>query len=102
MAVASAQALVGKQTLLFRFQLPRSNETIEASGQINWIGETKKRAGVRFVDLPLAAREQIQKWIDSQTSGHASGDQKPNGSAVPSPSPKIPQEFPRRELLHQE
>jgi TonB family protein len=102
MAVASAQALVGNQTLLFRFQLPRSNETIETSGEINWIGETKKRAGVRFVDLPVAARNQIQKWIDSETSGHSNGDQKPNGSAVPSPSPKIPQEFPRREFPHQE
>jgi outer membrane biosynthesis protein TonB len=102
MAVASAQALVGNQTLLFRFQLPRSNETIEASGEINWIGETKKRAGVRFIDLPLAARKQIQEWIDSETSGHSNGDQKPNGSAVPSSSPKIPQQFPRREFSHQE
>ena len=102
MAVASAQALVGKQTLLFRFQLPRTNETIETSGEINWIGETKKRAGVRFVDLPLAARKQIQKWIDSEISGHTNGDKKPNGSAVASPSPKIPQEFPRREFVHQE
>src|SRR6202795_3319597 len=102
MAVASAQALVGNQTLLFRFQLPRSQETIETSGQINWIGETKKRAGVRFVDLPLAAREQIQKWIDSQISGYSNGDQKPNGSAVSSPPPKISQEPPRHEPVHQE
>jgi outer membrane biosynthesis protein TonB len=94
MAVASAQALVGNQTLLFRFQLPRTDETIETSGEINWIGETKKRAGVRFVDLPLAARKQIQKWIDSEISGHINSDKKPNGSAVASPSPKIPQEFP--------
>jgi outer membrane biosynthesis protein TonB/c-di-GMP-binding flagellar brake protein YcgR len=102
MAVASAQALVGNQTLLFRFQLPRTNETIETSGEINWIGETKKRAGVRFVDLPLAARKQIQKWIDSEVSGHTNDDNKPNGSTVASPSPKIPQEFPRRHFVHQE
>jgi TonB family protein len=102
MAVASAQALVGNQTLLFRFQLPRSLETIETSGEINWIGETKKRAGVRFVDLPLAAREQIQKWIDAQTSGYTNGDQKPNGSSISSPQPKIPQELPRREPAHHE
>ena len=102
MAVASAQALVGKQTLLFRFQLPRTNETIETSGEINWIGETKKRAGVRFVDLPVATRKQIQKWIDSEVSGHTNGDKKPNGSAVAAPSPKIAQEFPRREFVHQE
>src|SRR6202030_2786282 len=63
MAVVSAHALVGNQTLLFRFRLPRSLEIIEAFGEINWIGETKKRAGVRFVELPAAGREQIQKWI---------------------------------------
>jgi TonB family protein len=103
MAVASAQALVGHQTLRFRFQLPRSLETIETFGEINWIGETKKRAGVRFVDLPLAAREQIRKWIDSQTSGHSNVEQKPNGSAVSSLSPQISQaprhEPSRRELV---
>ncbi len=97
MAVASAQALVGKQTLLFRFQLPRSLEIIETSGEINWIGETKKRAGVRFVDLPLAAREQIHKWIESQTSGYFNGDQKPTISAVSSPSPRTSKELPRHE-----
>jgi hypothetical protein len=100
MAVASAQALVGNQTLRFRFQLPRSLETIETSGEINWIGETKKRAGVRFVDLPIASREQIHKWIDEQTAGYSNGGQKPNGSAVGSPSPKIPRELPRYEPVH--
>jgi TonB family protein len=100
MAVASAQALVGNQTLRFRFQLPRSLETIEASGEINWIGETKKRAGVRFVDLPLAAREQIRKWIDLQTSGHFNDDQKPKTSVLSSPSAKIPQQLPHHEPVH--
>jgi TonB family protein len=102
MAVASAQAMVGNQTLNFRFQLPRSAETIEAFGEINWIGETKKRAGVRFVDLPVAAREQIRNWIDSETSGYSNGDQKTNGSSISSPSPKISQELPRHESVHDE
>ena len=102
MAVASAQALVGNQTLTFRFQLPRSLETIETSGEINWIGETKKRAGVRFVDLPVEAREQIHKWIDSQTSGYSNGEQKSNRSAVAAPSPKISRELPRYEPVNQD
>jgi outer membrane biosynthesis protein TonB len=102
MAVASAQALVGNQTLTFRFQLPRSLETIETSGEINWIGETKKRAGVRFVDLPVEAREQIHKWIDSQTSGYSNGEQKSNGSAMAAPSPKISRELPRYEPVNQD
>jgi outer membrane biosynthesis protein TonB len=102
MAVASAHALVGNQTLLFRFQLPRSLEIIEASGEINWIGETKKRAGVRFVDLPPAAREQIQRWIDSQISGRFDDHQKPNISPISPPSPRIPQGLPRHEPAYHE
>jgi TonB family protein len=74
MAVATAQALVGNQTLKFRFQLPRQLESIEAVGEIHWIGETRKRAGVRFVDLPSGAREQILRWIALQTRNDISED----------------------------
>ncbi len=96
MAVASAQALVGNQTLRFRFQLPRSLKTIETLGEINWIGETKKRAGVRFVDLSLSARDQIQEWIRLQVSGEADIRQKPHTSAVPA-APKYPRAFTHQE-----
>jgi TonB family protein len=80
MAVATAQALVGNQTLKFRFQLPRQLEPIEVVGEIHWIGETRKRAGVRFVDLPVGAQEQISRWIALQTKndiGELSGGSQP-------------------------
>jgi TonB family protein len=63
MAVSSAQPLGGDQTLRLRFQLPGFPNTIETVGEISWIGESKRRTGIRFVDLPESAREQIRKWI---------------------------------------
>src|ERR1700756_153255 len=60
-AVSTAQPLRGDQTLRLRFQLPRSPDIIETVGEISWIGESQKRAGVRFIDLPENARQQIQR-----------------------------------------
>src|SRR5207248_2206745 len=42
-------------------------DPIETIGEISWIGESKKRVGVRFIDLPEKVREQIQRWISLQT-----------------------------------
>jgi protein TonB len=67
MAVAAAQVIPGDQTLHFRFQLPRFPETIEAIAEISWIGETRKRAGFRFVNLPPRPRKQILDWITLQS-----------------------------------
>ncbi len=68
MAISAAQLLGGDQTLCLRFQLPRLPDIIETVGEISWIGESKKRAGIRFVDLPESARQQIQQWIALQTA----------------------------------
>ena len=46
-----------------RFQLPQSSDWIKARGQIAWTSETKKEAGIQFVDLPDLARKQIREWI---------------------------------------
>jgi periplasmic protein TonB len=71
MAVSTAQSLGSNRVWKFRFQLPRSPETIEALAEISWLGETKKRAGVRFVDLPAAALGQILEWIRQQSGDNA-------------------------------
>jgi TonB family protein len=68
-AVSAAQPLGGDQILRLRFQLPRLPDIIETVGEISWIGESKKRAGIRFVDLPESARQQIRRWIAMQTAG---------------------------------
>jgi hypothetical protein len=67
MAVAAADPLVIDDDLpRIRFQLPSSEQSIEISAQIVWLAESKKNAGIRFVDLTAEARNQISSWIASE------------------------------------
>ncbi len=67
MAVAAAGPLVvGDYLPRIRFQLPSSRQSIEISAQIVWLAESKKDAGIRFVDLTADARNQISNWIASE------------------------------------
>jgi PilZ domain-containing protein/TonB-like protein len=67
MAVAAADPLVVDDYLRrIRFQLPSSGKSIEISAQIVWQAESKKSAGMRFVDLTAEARNQISNWIASE------------------------------------
>jgi TonB family protein len=67
MAVAAADLLVvGDYLPRIRFQLPGSRQSIEISAQIVWQAESKKDAGIRFIDLTADARNQISNWIASE------------------------------------
>jgi TonB family protein len=64
MAIAAAEPLVVDDCLPhIRFQFPVSGQSIEISARIVWLAESKKSAGIRFVDLPAEARNQISNWI---------------------------------------
>ncbi len=63
-----------------RFLLPESREWIETSGEVAWIAESQKEAGVRFVDLRHDTREKIRNWISQEPSRAPSTHQ---GIAVP-------------------
>jgi periplasmic protein TonB len=73
MAVAAASPLVVDDCQLprIRLQLPSFGPSIEISAQIVWLAESKKKAGMRFVDLTAAARNQISNWIASEKSAPA-------------------------------
>jgi TonB family protein len=49
-----------------RFQLPDSKEWIETNGEVAWIGESQREAGVRFVDLMDDTRAKIRDWISQE------------------------------------
>jgi TonB family protein len=89
MALCAAQAISSDQTLHFRFQLPRFPETIEATAEITWIGETRKRAGFRFVNLLPRPRKQILDWITLQ-----------NENAAPAKLGAVSQEEPKNRVPH--
>jgi TonB family protein len=67
MAVAAADPLVVEDYFpRIRFQFPSSGQSIEISAQIVWLAESRKNAGIRFVDLTAEARNQIANWIMSE------------------------------------
>jgi TonB family protein len=68
LAVASAAPLYTDGLARMRFQLPGSGDWLEASGKIARISESKKEAGLRFVELSEDARDQIKGWISSGVS----------------------------------
>jgi len=67
MAIAAADPiLVDDYFPRIGFQAPGSAQSIEISAQIVWLAESKKAAGLRFVDLTAEARHQISNWITSK------------------------------------
>jgi TonB family protein len=71
-ALTSAAPLFPGVPIEMRFQLPGSNDWLEARGEIAQISGSKKEAGLRFVNLSEDARNQIQDWISSDISAAAS------------------------------
>jgi TonB family protein len=63
----SLTSAVGASAKL-RFQLPDSKEWIQTNGEIVWIAESQKEAGVRFVDLTEDTRIKIRNWISQEPS----------------------------------
>lgn len=66
LAIAAAEALTSDYFPSIRFQLPRSDALIEASGQVSWMSASKKEAGIRFIDLADGEREKIREWIATE------------------------------------
>ncbi len=46
-------------------------ESLEATGEIVWLREFERIAGVQFVDLAEGSREQIRQWLSFETSANA-------------------------------
>jgi len=79
LVLAAAAPLYGDRLPAMRFQLPETVHWIEASGEIAWISESKKEAGVRFLALKDEDRERIRTWVASDSASRES--QRPANSA---------------------
>lgn len=74
-----------------RFQLSESEGWIQAQARITWTGESRKLAGLEFVDLADDARGRIKEWLarealppgEASATGANSKDDKP-----PAPAPE--------------
>jgi TonB family protein len=50
-----------------RFQLSESEAWVEANARITWASESRKLAGLEFVDLPEDTRGRIREWLARET-----------------------------------
>lgn len=66
--VQSAEMITGDRFERMILRLPKLEKWIEASGRLAWISQSRKEAGIHFVDLSEDARQQIQSWIHSFSS----------------------------------
>jgi periplasmic protein TonB len=68
-AVQAAEALdVDEGRLAMRIEIPRSRKRLEVSGEVMWVGESRKEAGLRFVDLSEEALKRIRSWMAREDS----------------------------------
>jgi TonB family protein len=59
---------IADQLLKMRFKFSEQRNRLEINGRIAWTSESKKMAGVEFVNLPDKALEQIRAWISFEPS----------------------------------
>jgi hypothetical protein len=67
LAIQAAHVLREAKVQL-RFRLPEFPKEIEAIGEVVWLAASDKRAGLRFVELPPAARDAIRDWAAGTAS----------------------------------
>lgn len=71
MSIASAEPLEPNATPRLRFQLPRIDRTFELTAEMVWNSESRTKAGVRFVSMPIEERVQIRNWIKDELFAEA-------------------------------
>jgi hypothetical protein len=71
MAVQAAMALVHDRMPVLLFQLAGSKDSIVTSGRIAWKSDSRKFAGVQFVDMLEPMRDLIKSWIAAESPPRA-------------------------------
>jgi TonB family protein len=102
LAVQAAMSFADDAFPLVRFQLAPSKDWIEAGAKIVWRGDTRKLAGLQFVDLPSEASLRIRDWISREAASLAVSDEESPSEEVTEPSQPgdehIPRENPAPEI----
>ncbi len=71
--VRAAEAIHEDSLSRLRFQMQHATQPLEMSGKIAWTSDSRKEAGVRFIDPGEEAVLEIRKWIGQEVSpGNAS------------------------------
>ncbi len=63
LAVHAVSVLPSDPTVDLRLQLHKSCKRLETRAKVAWMSDTKKEAGVEFIDLPEEVRLEIKEWL---------------------------------------
>jgi hypothetical protein len=68
LAVHGAASEIEAHIATVAFQLPESQEWVAIRGRIAWVTESRKKAGIGFLDPSETVRGKIRQWISLETS----------------------------------
>jgi TonB family protein len=63
LSVQAVMSLMEDSLPKMRFQLSQSKEWLETGARVVWANESRKVAGLEFVDLPEETRSHIREWL---------------------------------------
>ena len=66
LAIEGAPLANQGQMFSVAFQVPGGLNRIQATAEVAWTSETERRTGLRFLDLAVASREQLRRWISAR------------------------------------
>jgi TonB family protein len=66
LALQAANPFIGQTRVSLHIQLPTSRKRIETSAEITWLSESKKEAGLRFLELSDDVRVELADWISAE------------------------------------
>jgi periplasmic protein TonB len=101
-AIAVAQSIDDDHIACLSFRLPLLDRTFQAQGEVVWRSESKKSAGVRFVNLDERDRVQIRNWIRAEIVGAELQIPQESERTAAEKSPLIVMPSPRRAVQRTE
>jgi TonB family protein len=81
LSVQAVMSLMEDSLPKMRFQLSQSKEWLETSARVVWANQSRKVAGLQFVDLPEETRLQIQAWLTAGAADAEPGEPQERASA---------------------
>src|SRR5271156_5188548 len=66
LALQAVNPFIDQTRLTLRIQPPKSRKRIEVSAEISWLGESKREAGLHFLELAEDARLELAEWISAE------------------------------------
>lgn len=85
LALHAMDILIDEEVLPIRFQFSHTSDWITTTGRIIWTSDTKKTAGVQFVDISNEARAKIKEWmVLTSSTDYRENNTTPNEEKEPS------------------